>query len=572
MGTLIHNGVVYADVNQGLAPLFNTVKLISGKINVSTGEIIDDSDFYYTDFIPLSNGDITFDLGYSSSQTYAGLVIYDDNKDYVNYWNANSRYRNVDNSSLYTQGARWFRLSFPISKMHYVFAHDWIANKIYCADEPYWTTNMLSAYEDSTLFDNYFNRNTTTPVITHSSLREVSLSFQDQSDSGYEGASFSTPLSAGLYIAEIYATVDTNTGLANDAPWGIYSTSNSTDAQNFQDGVTLDTSDYNTYVPFNTSDTDEHYYEVPIKLLTSGTAYLCFATGADNGTNATITVRSIKIRKASTKVVDEGSAILIAKSITANGTYTAIDDSADGYSSVQVNVPGSTSILITKTISVDGTYYAAADNADGYSCVVVNTIHSTPTPEVDPVFGNLIHYIDFTVYSGYNNLFYDQFGPFGYATMSSGCTFTPGTGVQGFVSSSAYISLPSFYNLQINDTFVLDFGSVSWGQGSNHGRLLMYSGASGLIYRSGAYWNFYGNSEWGNNITISQNYLDNAKLGAKIIASNQIELYKDGVLFGTVTQGDINKLLTTPLTIGSSSGNGFGVAVLKSLKIYRAIT
>lgn len=38
-----------------------------------------------------------------------------------------------------------------------------------------------------------------------------------------------------------------------------------------------------------------------------------------------------------------GSATLITKSITANGTYNASDDSADGYSSVTVNVPSGAS-------------------------------------------------------------------------------------------------------------------------------------------------------------------------------------------------------------------------------------
>ena len=38
---------------------------------------------------------------------------------------------------------------------------------------------------------------------------------------------------------------------------------------------------------------------------------------------------------------DGGSATLVTKSITANGTYSASDDSADGYSEVTVNVPSS---------------------------------------------------------------------------------------------------------------------------------------------------------------------------------------------------------------------------------------
>jgi hypothetical protein len=171
-------------------------------------------------------------------------------------------------------------------------------------------------------------------------------------------------------------------------------------------------------------------------------------------------------------------------------------------------------------------------------------------------------------------LFFDQFAPCGYATASSGCTFIEGSGLQGFVSDGAFVALPGFPDLQLNDTFVLDFGTINWGQGSNHGRLLMYSGDSGLIYRSGSYWNFYGSGAgWGNNITTSQSYYSNAKLGAKIIANNQLELYKDGTLVGTITQSYIYKLLSLgSLFIGSPDGDGFGVATLKSLKIYRAIT
>ena len=43
-----------------------------------------------------------------------------------------------------------------------------------------------------------------------------------------------------------------------------------------------------------------------------------------------------------------GSATLITKTITANGTYSASDDSADGYSEVTVNVPSSAASSWTK--------------------------------------------------------------------------------------------------------------------------------------------------------------------------------------------------------------------------------
>ena len=62
-----------------------------------------------------------------------------------------------------------------------------------------------------------------------------------------------------------------------------------------------------------------------------------------------------------------GSATLITKTITANGTYSASDDSADGYSSVTVNVPSSGASSWTKvaetTYQVSTTSTSAADVA-----------------------------------------------------------------------------------------------------------------------------------------------------------------------------------------------------------------
>lgn len=65
-----------------------------------------------------------------------------------------------------------------------------------------------------------------------------------------------------------------------------------------------------------------------------------------------------------------GEAVLVNKTISANGTYLPSADSADGYKKVVVNVPAPT--LTTKTITANGTYAAADDNADGYSSVTVN--------------------------------------------------------------------------------------------------------------------------------------------------------------------------------------------------------
>ncbi len=56
------------------------------------------------------------------------------------------------------------------------------------------------------------------------------------------------------------------------------------------------------------------------------------------------------------------------KSITENGTGIDVTN----YASVDVAVPSSTPTLITKNITANGTYNASSDSADGYSSVTVN--------------------------------------------------------------------------------------------------------------------------------------------------------------------------------------------------------
>lgn len=67
--------------------------------------------------------------------------------------------------------------------------------------------------------------------------------------------------------------------------------------------------------------------------------------------------------------VSNSGGVVGEKTINANGTYYAIDDDLDGYSSVVVSVTGA---LGTKTITANGTYNASSDNLDGYSSVTVS--------------------------------------------------------------------------------------------------------------------------------------------------------------------------------------------------------
>lgn len=62
-----------------------------------------------------------------------------------------------------------------------------------------------------------------------------------------------------------------------------------------------------------------------------------------------------------------GSATLITKSVTENGTYSAEDDSADGYSEVTVNVPTGITPTGTLNITANDTY-----DVTNYASAVVN--------------------------------------------------------------------------------------------------------------------------------------------------------------------------------------------------------
>ena len=76
------------------------------------------------------------------------------------------------------------------------------------------------------------------------------------------------------------------------------------------------------------------------------------------------------------------AATLVSKEITQNGTYTASDDSADGYSDVTVNVQGEPPVLGAKSISANGLYEAVDDSWDGYAYVQVTVPNSyTSTDE-----------------------------------------------------------------------------------------------------------------------------------------------------------------------------------------------
>lgn len=83
--------------------------------------------------------------------------------------------------------------------------------------------------------------------------------------------------------------------------------------------------------------------------LTDKLTAIANAIRAKTGKSATMTLDEMPTEIAS--ISGGGSATLITKTITANGSYDAEDDNADGYSSVTVNVAGGGSSVVVGTIT-----------------------------------------------------------------------------------------------------------------------------------------------------------------------------------------------------------------------------
>lgn len=175
-------------------------------------------------------------------------------------------------------------------------------------------------------------------------------------------------------------------------------------------------------------------------------------------------------------LVPKSDAVLGTKTITQNGTYPALTDSLDGFSSVDVNVSGGGSTLITKTITQNGTYDAQDDNADGYSSVTVNvsgggggniTIErlchaeyvGNDTEEI-PTMNTLTEDVNFSDYLSYDS----STGKF---TVLADFDAYIVPWVYEYASASATNGTGKFI---INGTDMVFFGTTSRGSGSDGGQ------------------------------------------------------------------------------------------------------
>lgn len=98
-----------------------------------------------------------------------------------------------------------------------------------------------------------------------------------------------------------------------------------------------------------------------------------YGGGALNGMARTSGTHTLKLEK-QTSSGGGGSATLITKNITANGTYSAEDDDADGYSEVTVNVPSSVASSWTKV--AETSYQVSTSSTSASTVATWATGHS----------------------------------------------------------------------------------------------------------------------------------------------------------------------------------------------------
>lgn len=124
--------------------------------------------------------------------------------------------------------------------------------------------------------------------------------------------------------------------------------------------------------------TSAGYYASSVsKTVASGTA------GTPTATKGSVSNHSISVTPSVTNTTGyitgstkTGTAVTVSaselvsgtKSVTENGTGIDVTN----YASIDVSVPSSSPTLITKNITANGTYNASSDSADGYSSVTVN--------------------------------------------------------------------------------------------------------------------------------------------------------------------------------------------------------
>ena len=186
-------------------------------------------------------------------------------------------------------------------------------------------------------------------LITKTITANGTYSASDDSADGYSSVTVNVPTGGGsepTYETTIpLQTLNCNIGLSNGA-YGAYITSYlEVPIAGEKYRVTFDGTEY-TVTAQNYSSTSPYIGDIGVETQASdATLAYPFEIIHYNGQNLYLAVKgsgshSLQVDKITSEGSGgESSATLITKTITANGTYNASSDSADGYSSVTVNVP-----------------------------------------------------------------------------------------------------------------------------------------------------------------------------------------------------------------------------------------
>jgi len=141
------------------------------------------------------------------------------------------------------------------------------------------------------------------------------------------------------------------------------------------------------------------------KSVTQNGEYNASSDNADGYSKVTVDVPNTYAAGDEGKVVSNGALVAqTSQTVTANGTYNTTTKN-----SVTVNVPSSAPTLTTKTITENGTYAASSDSADGYSSVTVNVSGSADPNAVarSILNGTITSYDDDQITSITSYAFYD---------------------------------------------------------------------------------------------------------------------------------------------------------------------
>ena len=284
---------------------------------------------------------------------------------------------------------------------------------------------------------------------------------------------------------------------------------------------------------------------------------------------------------------------LISKSISANGTYNADDDNADGYDSVSVNVPNSYSVqdegkvvssgaLVaqeSQNVSQNGTYDTTLKNQvvvavpNSYSASDEGKVVSSGEL-VSQTSRNISHNGTYDTTEN-NQVTVNVSGGGGEDDAFMVSDFTKGSFTYGNVdygsTGAIFDNTADWIALNMpkrNDiTIEIDVAMMQLVSGT-HRRFVMATSDAGLIYRSNGKWAFYSGS-WNESIITDGSYFDDSTVGIYIDSNNYWHIYKDGVLaYEPNMSRELSYYTNCSLLYLGSTGNSINNARITGIRVY----